>query len=319
MKLLLIGGTQFLGRAYVDEALARGHDVTLFTRGKTNADLFPAAEHLVGDRATDLSALEGRTWDAVVDTCGYQPDVVRRSAALLRSAVGHYTFISSVSVYADGDSRAVDETGRLLEPGEGEADDGGYGWRKAACERVVQEAFDDRALVLRPGLIVGPHENVGRLPFWLTCAATWDRLVAPAPADRTIQLIDARDIAAGGLGLMERSIGGVITVTAPEGEQTFRDLVTDCLEVTDSSADVAWVADATLEAAGVEPWTELPLWLPMSAPGTWAKDTTRAQEAGFVSRPLRDTVADTWAWFTELDDFQPPWPWLTAAKAATIS
>ncbi|MEO6711831.1 MAG: NAD-dependent epimerase/dehydratase family protein [Mycobacteriales bacterium] len=319
MKLLMIGGTKFVGRAYVDEALKRGHDVTLFTRGKTNPDVFPEAEHLVGDRESDLSALEGRMWDAVIDTCGYEPDVVRRSASLLNTAVGHYTFVSSISVYADRLTAAVDESSRIKAPGEAADDDGGYGWRKAECERVVREAFDDRALILRPGLIVGPHEDVGRLPFWLHCAASWARVIAPAPADRTIQLIDARDIAAGGLGLIETHVGGVLNVTAPEGEQTFRDLVADCLDVTGSDADVAWVDDATLERAGIEMWTELPLWAPMSMPGTWAADVTRAQEAGFVSRQLRDTVDDTWRWFRDENDYRPRFPWLTQARAASLS
>lgn len=317
MKLLMLGGTRFLGRAYVDEALQRGHEVTLFTRGRTNPTLYADVEHLVGDRESDLTALEGRTWDAVIDTCGYQPDVVRRSASLLRTAVGHYSFISSVSVYPDWPSAGPSESMPVKAPSE-VGEDGGYGARKAECERVVHDAFDDRALILRPGLIVGPHEDAGRLPFWLQCADTWDHLVAPAPADRTIQLIDARDIAAGGLGLMERQIGGVINVTAPEGEQSFRDLVTDCLDVTESDAEVSWVGDAALGAAGVEAWTELPLWLPTSKPGTWAVDTTRAQEAGFVSRPLRETVADTWEWFREVQDFTPSRPWLTAGKAASI-
>ena len=319
MKLLMLGGTAFLGRAFVDEALARGHDVTLFTRGQTNPGLYADAEHLVGDRTSDLSALAGRGWDAVVDTCGYDPDVVRRSVSLLRNAVGHYTFISSVSVYADWPLNAVDESTPSKQPGEGVEEDGGYGWRKAACEGVVLEAFADRALILRPGLIIGPHEDVGRLPFWLHCAASRELILAPAPADRTIQLVDARDIAAGALGLLEKQAGGVINVTAPEGEQTFRELVTACLDVTQSSAEVAWVDDATLASAGVQMWTELPLWAPLSMPGTWAVDTTRAQEAGFVNRPLYETVADAWEWFKHETDYAPRWAWLTAEKAATVS
>ena len=318
MKLLMIGGTQFLGRAYVDEALQRGHEVTVFTRGRTNPDLFPDAEHLTGDRAVDLHALEGRTWDAVIDTCGYQPDVVRRSALLLKSAVGHYTFISSVSVYPGWLQTGASES-MPVKAVDDVTEDGGYGARKAECERVVHDAFDDRALILRPGLIVGPHEDVGRLPFWLQAAAEWDWVVAPAPADRTIQLIDARDIAAGGLGLLERQVGGVLNVTAPEGDQTFRDLVSACLEVTDSDAEVRWLDDAKLEAGGVEMWTELPLWSPVRNAGTWAVDTTRAQEAGFVSRPLHDTVADTWQWLRSAGDYGPSSTWLTRDKAATIN
>ena len=318
MKLLVIGGSVFLGRAYVEEALARGHDVTTFNRGSSNPDLYGGdVEKLQGDRQTDLSALEGRSWDAVIDTCGYEPDVVGRSVSLLRKAVGHYAFISSVSVYADRLRSAVDESS-TLKSDQSQDDDGGYGRRKVECERVVDAAFGDRALILRPGIIVGPHEDVGRLPYWLTASATSDPVVAPAPADRTIQLIDARDIAAFGLGHAELERGGLFNVTAPEGDQSFRDLVTACLDVTGSDADVAWVDDARLAAADVEMWTELPLWAPVEYAGTWAVDVTRAQEAGLTCRALERTVADTWEWLRDVPDYRPRFPWLSPEKAARL-
>jgi 2'-hydroxyisoflavone reductase len=315
VKLLVIGGSVFLGRAFVGEALARGHEVTTFNRGLTNPELYGGdVEQLHGDRRSDLSELQGRSWDAVVDTSGYEPEVVGRSVSQLRKAVGHYTFVSSVSVYADRLRSAVDESS-AVKTDESQDDDGGYGRRKAECERIVDAAFGDRALILRPGIIVGPHEDVGRLPYWLTAASTTDPVIAPAPPDRTIQLIDARDIAAFGLGHAELERGGVFNVTAPEGEQTFRDLVSCCLDVTGSGADVAWVDDARLVAAGVEMWTELPLWAPVEYAGTWAVDAARAQEAGLTCRPLDLTVADTWEWLRGVPDFRPPSPWLTAEKA----
>jgi 2'-hydroxyisoflavone reductase len=319
VKLLVIGGSVFLGRAYVEEALARGHEVTTFNRGSSNPDLYgDEVEQLHGDRERDLSALEGRVWDAVVDTCGYTPDVVGRSVALLRKAVGHYGFVSSVSVYADRLRSPVDESSAVKTDERQDEGDGGYGRRKAECERVVDAAFGDRALILRPGVIVGPREDVGRLPYWLTAAATTDPVLAPAPPDRTIQLIDARDIAAFGLGHAELERGGVFNVTAPEGDQTFRDLVTECLDVTGSDADVTWVDDARLGAAGVETWTELPLWAPVEYAGAWAVDVTRAQEAGLTCRPLERTVADTWEWLRGVPDYRPRFSWLTPEKAARL-
>jgi len=313
----MIGGTRFLGRAFVETALAHGHEVTIFTRGQTNPGLYADAEHLVGDRESDLSALEGREWDAVVDTCGYTPEVVERSAALLSKSVQHYTFVSSMSAYRGWPEEAVNESSPTKAPGE-VGEDGGYGANKAACERVVDSYFPQRSVHLRCGLIVGPYEDVGRLPYWLLAAARGGPLIAPAPPERTIQLVDSRDIAHFALGLAETRGAGPFTVTSPEGELTFRDLVTACLDVADSAAEPVWVSDATLQAAGVEEWTELPLWLPATHAGTWSADVSRAQEAGLRCRPLPDTVRDTWAWLQDVPDYQPRWPWLTAEKAAAV-
>jgi 2'-hydroxyisoflavone reductase len=317
MRLLMIGGTRFLGRAFVDTALAHGYEVTIFTRGQTNPGLYADAERLVGDRESDLSALEGREWDAVVDTCGYLPDVVERSVALLSKAVEHYTFVSSMSTYRGWPEEAVDETSPTRAPGE-VGEDGGYGANKAACERVVDSYFPGRSVFLRCGLIVGPYEDVGRLPYWLLAAARGGPMLAPAPPDRTIQLIDSRDIAHFALDLAEARRPGTFNVTSPEGEVTFRDLVTACLDATDSDAEPVWVSDATLQAAGVEEWTELPMWLPASHAGTWSADVSRAQEAGLRFRPLPDTARDTWEWLRHVDDFQPRWPWITPEKAAAV-
>jgi 2'-hydroxyisoflavone reductase len=314
MKLLMIGGTKFLGRAYVDEALARGDEVTIFTRGQTNPSAYgDEVLQLRGDRTSDLSALHGGTWDVVVDTCGYDPAVVEKSAALLRDSVGQYVFVSSLSVYQrwDGDESAT------LVAADDQDDAGHYGYNKAQCEQVVERHFPGRSVHLRAGLIVGPHEDVGRLPYWLAAAAREPVVVAPAPPERTIQLIDARDIAAFTLRLADQRGSGPYNVTTPEGEQTFRDLVVACLDVTDSAADVVWADDAALHAAGIEPWTGLPLWLPPEL-GSWSTGVTRAQEAGLVCRPLHDTVADTWEWLRHVEDYQPRWPYATPDKLAAV-
>jgi 2'-hydroxyisoflavone reductase len=313
MRLLMIGGTRSLGRAFVETALAHGHEVTIFTRGGTNPGLYADAEHLVGDRESDLSALEGRSWDAVVDTCGYTPDVVERSAALLSKSVEHHTFVSSMC----WPEAAVGESSPTKAPGE-VGEDGGYGANKAACERVVESYFPQPSVHLRCGIIVGPYEDVGRLPYWLLAAARGGPLIAPVPPERTIQLIDARDIAHFALDLAEARGAGPFTVTSPEGDVTFRDLVTACLDATHSDAEPVWVSDATLQAAGVEECTELPMWLPATHAGTWSADVNRGQEAGLRCRPLPNTAKDTWEWLRGVDDYQARWPWIRREKAAAV-
>jgi 2'-hydroxyisoflavone reductase len=199
VRLLVLGGTKFLGRAIVEAALARGHEVTLFNRGETNPELFPETEKLRGDRTSDLSALDGREWDAAVDVAGYIPGVVRRSAEALRDSVGRYLFVSTVSVYA-GFAEGPNEESPRAELGDQPVDEllpeyENYGALKALCEDVVSEIYGDRATVVRPGLIVGPHDPTGRFTYWPHRIARGGRFVVPAPADRRVQFVDVRDLA----------------------------------------------------------------------------------------------------------------------------
>jgi nucleoside-diphosphate-sugar epimerase len=295
MRLLILGGTVFLGRHVATEAYARGHDVTLFTRGLHGADLFPDADHLRGDRASDLSALRGRTWDAAVDTSGYEPAHVRASSRLLAHAVEHLAFVSTLNVYPDWPDRPVDEDSRVHQGDEEE-----YGPLKAACERVVGEVFGDRAALLRVGLLAGPYDNIFRLPWWVARIARGGRVLAPGRPDRELQLVDARDLAAWILDLAEARRGGVWNATAPVGQTTMSEVLDAASAATGSDAELQWVPDEALASTDVQPWTELPLWIPEhDAPGAFRVSAERARRDGLRCRPIADTVADVWAWLRD--------------------
>ncbi|HSS79994.1 MAG TPA: NAD-dependent epimerase/dehydratase family protein [Gaiellaceae bacterium] len=296
MRLLVLGGTKFLGRAAVEAALARGHEVTLFNRGETNPELFPEAEQVRGDRTQDLSALDGREWDSVLDTAGYLPAVVQASAEALRDATGHYAFVSSVSVYAD-QGRRNDESAPTaalgdLPPDALTEDFSNYGPLKALCEEAVRETYGDRTVVVRPGLIVGAHDPSGRFTYWPHRVARGGEVVAPAPPERQVQFIDVRDLGSWLVDLAERRTGGTFNATHPG--LPFEDVLTASRQVTGSDATLAYVPDALLVEHEVGEWMELPLWLtdPQFA-GMLDTDVSRALEAGLTFRPLEETVRDT--------------------------
>jgi 2'-hydroxyisoflavone reductase len=292
VRLLVLGGTKFLGRAVVGAALGRGHETTIFTRGQTNADLFPEAEHLVGDRTSDLAALDGRRWDAVVDTSGYVPHVVRASAELLSPASEHYTFVSSISVYREF-SQPVHEESPLDELAEGQpadellSDYANYGALKVLCEREVIEAFAGRALAVRAGLIVGPHDPTGRFTYWPHRLARGGEVLAPGPPERPVQFVDVRDLAEWIVSASEQQLTGAFNATSEP--YSFADVV--------AGADVTWVDDAFLREHGVGEWMELPLWI-ADEPGQerfHEVDTTKAHGAGLRHRPLAETIEATLA------------------------
>ena len=288
MRLLVLGGTVFLGRHVTAEALRRGHEVTLFHRGRHGAELFPEAEHALGDRAGDLAALRGRSWDAAIDTSGYEPGDVARSSAL---DLGHLVFVSTCNVYPAWPADPVHEGSPVWTDG----DD--YGPAKAACERAAEAALPGRVAHVRAGLLCGPHDNIFRLPWWIGRIAAGGDVVAPGDPDRSVQLIDARDLASWMLDLAERGVAGTFNGTASPATTTMRDTLQAAVDATASAARLHWVPDDALTAAGVEPWDELPLWIPAdTGAGTWAVGTERAQAAGLRWRPIAETIADTWAW-----------------------
>ena len=298
MKLLVLGGTKFLGRHVVDAALGARHDVTIFTRGRTNAGLYPEAEHLVGDRDGGLDALAGRAWDGVVDTSGYVPRVVRQSAELLRDAVERYVFVSSVSVYADF-SRPISEETPVAELEEPESEDveADYGALKAACERVVEGVFGERGTNVRAGLIVGPHDPTDRFTYWPRRLAERGDVLAPGSPDAPVQFVDARDLAAWLLRLAEHGPGGAFNATGPAEPLTLGDLLERATAALGSDASLVWTDEQRIVDAGVQPWTELPLWIPGDDyAGMEQADASRARAAGLVFRPLEETVRDTLAW-----------------------
>jgi 2'-hydroxyisoflavone reductase len=298
VRLLVLGGTKFLGRAVVEAALAGGHDVSIFTRGRTNPDLFPQVERLRGDRDGDLRALEGGRWEAVVDTSGYVPRVVRDSAELLRDRVGHYTFVSSGSVYADH-SRRNDESSALeeLEDPASEDVERDYGGLKAACERVVTETYGERGLVVRAGLIVGPHDPTGRFTYWPARLARGGDVLAPEPRDTRLQLVDVRDLAGWIVRVAEAGRGGVYNAVGPEPRPTMEELLETCRAVGNPSARLVWVDHGFLVERGVDEWMELPLWIAAPEYGAFMDvDVARAVAAGLTFRPLAETVRATLEW-----------------------
>lgn len=305
MNVLVLGGTRFLGRHFTELALAADHEVTLFNRGKTEPDLFPEAERLKGNRLTDLSALEGGTWEAVVDTSGYHPQAVRASAELLSGRADHYTFISTISVYSDLAQEGLDEEAPTMaldaEPGENpiEITEETYGPLKAACERIARTGFDGDVLILRPGLIVGPHDPTGRFTYWPRRMDRGGEVLAPGEPERQVQLIDVRDLASWMLDCIEEGVSGTFNATGPAKRLTMKDMLADCAEAVEAEVEFTWVEEDFLLEAGVQPWTDLPLWLPEAHNGLLSIDIERALEAGLEFRPLKDTARDTFAWDQE--------------------
>jgi 2'-hydroxyisoflavone reductase len=303
MQLLVIGGTQFVGRHIVEAALSRGDRVTLFNRGQTAAALPPGVQHLRGDRRGDLSALAGGRWDAVVDTCGFLPAEVARMADALQGRVGRYVFISSVSAYA-GFERPNHEgsvLGRIDDPHTETVDGRTYGPLKALCEYEVQQRFGASALIVRPGLVVGPHDPTQRFTYWparIARAADGQAVLVPGEPTQPVQFIDARDLAAFVLLGISAALQGPFNAIAPAGGLKFGEVLDVCAQVAGCRPRWVWVPADRIEAIELKPWSDLPLWVP---PGGDMQafvltDTSGAAAAGLRIRPLAQTVADTLAW-----------------------
>ncbi len=294
MRVLIIGGTVFLGRHLVDAALTRGDEVTLFHRGVHPSHRSSDVEEVLGDRDGDLALLAGRSFDAVVDTCGYLPRHVGEAAATLDA--GHWTFVSSVSAYADLAAGPVREDAPLHTPPapeETRTDGPLYGPQKAGCERALLRARPDGVLIQRAGLIVGPHDPTDRFTYWATRMQRPGPVLAPDVPDQPVQVIDVRDLAAWTLEAAEAGTTGVVNASGPRQALTLARLLALA-----GPEPIAWVGEQGLLDAGVQPWTELPLWLPahFGALGMMDVDTARAQAAGLRTRPIEDTLRDTAAW-----------------------
>jgi len=308
MKILVIGGTRFVGRHFTAAALARGHALTLFNRGRSAAAALSGVVQIRGDRKADLSALSGGEWDAVLDTCGYLPAEVARMAETLRGRVGRYVFVSSVSVYKDfatpnPEGSAV---GTIDDTGTDVVDGRTYGPLKALCERAVHQRFDAaRTLIVRPGLIVGPHDPTQRFTYWparIARAADDEPVLVPGSAAEPTQFIDARDLADFILGAIESGRSGTFNIASPPGQWTLGRLFDTCASVAGCRPRWIWADAPTVEDLGLKPWTDLPVWVP--AEGDEAAfactDVGAALAAGLRTRPLADTVADTLAWYRAL-------------------
>lgn len=301
MKILVIGGTRFLGRHFVDRALAAGHALTLFHRGRSGAGLFPQAEHRIGDRNGDLTELARGEWDVVVDTSAYVPRHVKSLAEALRGRVGQYQFVSSISVYAEPVTPGADESAPLqaLADAGTEAITGEtYGGLKVLCEQAAREGFE-HCLVLRPGLIVGPHDPTGRFTWWVqrfARAQPGEAVLAPGDGTAPVQFIDARDVAAFHLRHAEAGSTGVFNVTGPQEALTMAGLISTLCQTLSPQAQPVWVPEALLLAESVAPWTELPVWLPQAQANLHRASIAAALAAGLQCRPLADTIADTASW-----------------------
>jgi nucleoside-diphosphate-sugar epimerase len=308
MRLLVLGGTHHVGRAIVETALMRGDEVTTINRGVSR----PAAagvDPIIADR-TDSEALRlavgHREWDAVIDTWSGAPCVVRDSCRLLAGRVGHYGYVSSRSVYQWPIPLGADEHAALVDGDPDEDDDEDYAAAKRGGELAALQAFGDSALLARAGLILGPYENVGRMPWWLRRIERGGRVLAPGDPARPLQYIDARDLARWMLTAAERGIGGAFNTVSRLGHTTMGELLEAAVKVTGSEAELVWVAPEVIEEAGISPWIELPIWLPDNAEygGMHDGDVSAAHNTGLTCRPVQETIADTWAWLQAEGDPQ---------------
>jgi len=307
LKILILGGTRFVGPHLAEYALARGHTLTFFNRGRTNPGVLPQVERIQGDRNGQLDGLKGRAWDAVIDTSGYVPRVVRLSAELLRPQVPHYVFISTVSVYASF-AAANDESspvGKLEDESIEKVDGATYGPLKALCEAAATSVYGaGRTTVIRPGLIVGPDDNTDRFTYWPARAARGGELAAPGSPTDPVQVIDVRDLAAFTIQAVERSTAGVFNTLSPPGKFTIGDVVEESVAAARSIAkpsvapEAVWIPADFLAQQNVAPWSDMPVWAPSvgEEAGFALVSAARALKAGLEIRPMADTVAATMRW-----------------------
>jgi 2'-hydroxyisoflavone reductase len=316
MKLLILGGTRFVGRHLVTAALARHHEITLFNRGKHSSAALTNVETIYGDRNGDLAKLQGRRWDAVIDTCGYLPSTVRASAEILSHSVDVYVFISSLSVYADVSRLGIDETAPIARltseqleranaidsSGQTSAVTYGemYGGLKALCEQAAEEVLPNRVLIIRPGLIIGSYDYTDRFTYWVERVARGGEVLAPGRPGRYLQFIDVRDLSEWTVRMIERKATGVYNANSLPRNLTMERVLEECKAVSGSDASFTWVSDNFLLQEKVAPWSEMPLWMPEEdAPhvkGFMFINCDKAVAAGLSFRPLNDTIRDTLRW-----------------------
>ena len=303
-KILILGGTGFLGPALVEAARVRGDEVTLFNRGKTNPGRFTDVEQLHGDRDGQLDALGGRKWDVAIDTSGYVPRIVKLSASLLALAVERYVFVSSISAYDESIPPGSDEDARVAQLSDPATEDvrASYGALKAACERAAEAAMPGRVLVVRPGLIVGPGDPTDRFTYWPVRLDRGGKVLAPGTGDDPVQFVDVRDLGNWMIDMAGRRAIGVMNAVGPAKRTTMRVMLDECQGGIGSKADLVWVPWPFLEKEKVEPWGDMPAWIPAGTveSGMAQVSIDRAVAAGLRFRPVSDTARDALAWWKTL-------------------
>lgn len=313
MNILILGGTRFVGRSIVESALNRGHVVTLFNRGRGNPTLFLEVEKLTGDRQADLAALRGRSWDVVIDTSGYLPKVVRSSVEALADSVKHYIYISTGSVYRDWTQSMVedaplhelsdDDLASVESMDVGDFPDGGsygkyYGGLKAACEKVVRSVMPDRAMIVRPGVITGPHDYCDRFFYWIERISQGQRVLCPDRPGAPVKFIDARDLADWVILSAEGSTTGTYNALG-NASITFGEYLTACKSTTQSAAELIWVEEKQLLANELRPFADMPLWLPREYGGFFSRTDEKAVRLGLTYRSVEQTVHDSFVWLKD--------------------
>jgi len=329
--LLILGGTGFIGPHIVEAALAKGYGITLFNRGRTNPGLFRELESLKGNRDPDkdegLEALKGRSWDGVIDTSGYFPRLVGASAGLLADNVGQYVFISSISVYSDNSTADMDESGPIARMDDPTLEEFGdqfqhYGALKALCEQAAEKAMPGRVTSIRPGLIVGPRDNVPRFTYWPVRVERGGEVLAPGAPDDPVQYIDGRDLADFVIRTLEDGTAGVFNANGPNTPTNMAEMLYGCKAVTGGDARFTWVNADFLGEQGIQPWSDMPVWIPPREgyEGFHRVNIDKAIKAGLRSRPLAETVRDTLAWYHAWPP-DTPFPWrggITAEREAEV-
>ncbi len=323
MKILIIGGYRFVGRALIEAAVTAEHRVTVFGRGSHNPQTPYPADWIVGDREKDLSTLQGREWDVVIDTCGFTPAAVDASARMLRDLVSRYIFVSTISVYPWPVPTNAIESNPVAElPSGADAnkdDPQTYGMRKALCESAAETAMPGRVLNLRLGMMVGPHDYLDRFTYWIERAARGGEILAPGSPDRPVQLLDVADLADWTLRNAQSGLTGTVNLTGPTDGATMSSFLNVCLEITDSRGTLTWVQDDILQGASVEIDADLPYWIPENENGLFEVRIDRAIATGLKTRPFPETALRTYEWIKGRSDSARNRGWDAARESAVLA